>query len=346
MLGRVHPGPHHAITDVEGVLVGHATRDEPGWLTGVTVVVPPPGCVGGVDVRGGGPGTRETDLLDPRSLVDAVDAVVLAGGSTFGLSAADGVATAMYAAGRGWPVGPQEHERVPIVPAAILFDLGRGGIWMHHPGPADGATALAGATGGPVATGAVGAGTGARTGGLRGGVGTASAVLPSGVTVGALVVVNAVGEPFGDDGRLLAAHLAPDEDLPTPDAGRLAAHRAARAEEAQALRAGTATTLAVVATDATLTKAGCQKLAGVAHDGFARALSPVHTSHDGDTVFALATGARPAVVGLDEVDLQTAAADCVARAIVRAVLGTTSVDRTADGGVALASYRDALTAGR
>lgn len=341
----MHPGPHHAITDVEGVLVGHATRDEPGWLTGVTLVVPPPGSVGGVDVRGGGPGTRETDLLDPRTLVDTVDAVVLAGGSTFGLSAADGVATAMYAAGRGWSVGPQEHERVPIVPAAILFDLGRGGIWMHHPGPADGATALAAAAGGPVATGAVGAGTGARTGGLRGGVGTASAVLGSGVTVGALVVVNAVGEPFGVDGRLLAAHLAPDEDLPTPDAGRLAAHRAARAEEAETLWAGTATTLAVVATDATLTKAGCQKLAGVAHDGFARAISPVHTSHDGDTVFALATGARPAVTGLDDVDLQTAAANCVSLAIVRAVLGTTSVDRTADGGVALASYRDALTTG-
>ena len=346
MLGRVQPGPHHAITDVDGVLVGHATRDEPGWLTGVTVVVPPPGSVGGVDVRGGGPGTRETDLLDPRSLVDAVDAVVLAGGSTFGLSAADGVATAMYAAGRGWPVGPQEHERVPIVPAAILFDLGRGGIWMHHPGPADGATALAAAAAGPGAQGAVGAGTGARTGGLRGGVGTASAVLGSGVTVGAIVVVNAVGEPFGVDGRLLAAHLAPDEDLPTPDAGRLATHRAARAEEAAALWAGTATTLAVIATDAALTKAGCHKLAGVAHDGFARALSPVHTSHDGDTVFALATGARPAVTGLDEVELQTAAADCVSLAIVRAVLRTTSVDRTAEGGVALASYRDALTPGR
>ena len=148
----------------------------------------------------------------------------------------------------------------------------------------------------------------------------------------------------------IATTVTPDRStvdaVPTPDAGRLAAHRAARAEEVEALRAGTATTLAVVATDATVTKAGCQKLAGVSHDGFARALSPVHTSHDGDTVFALATGARPAVVGLDEVDLQTAAADCVARAIVRAVLGTTSVDRTADGGVALASYRDALTTGR
>jgi L-aminopeptidase/D-esterase-like protein len=342
MLGRVERGPDDAITDVIGVLVGHATRDEPGWLTGVTVVVAPPGTVGGVDVRGGGPGTRETDLLDPRNRVDAVDAVVLAGGSAFGLAAADGVAAGLYAAGRGWPVGPEGHERVPIVPAAILFDLGRGGAWLNHPGPADGASALAAASTGPVAQGAVGAGTGARTAGLRGGVGTASEVLSSGVTVGALVVVNAVGEPFGPDGHLLAAHLTAGDDLPTPDAGRVAAYRAARAAEVEVLRAGTATTLAVVTTDATLTKAGCSRLAAVAHDGFARALSPVHTAFDGDTVFALATGTRPGVEGIDEVELQTAAADCVARAIMRGVLAATSVDRTADGGTALASYRDAI----
>ena len=223
---------------------------------------------------------------------------MLAGGSVFGLAAADGVATALYAAGRGWPVGPDEHERVPIVPAAILFDLGRGGAWLHHPGPADGVAALGPPRAGRFAQGAVGAGTGARTGGLRGGVGTASAVLPSGATVGALVVVNASGAPFG--GRRAAATRptsAVGEDLPAPDAARVAAYLAGRAAEAEALRAGTATTLAVVATDATLTKAGCQKLAGVAHDGFARALSPVHTAYDGDTVFALATGARPAVTG-------------------------------------------------
>jgi len=338
----VQPGPHDAITDVAGVRVGHATRDEPGWLTGVTVVVPPSGTVGGVDVRGGGPGTRETDLLDPRNLVCAVDAVVLAGGSAFGLSAADGVAAEVYGAGAGWPVGPDPHERVPIVPAAILFDLGRGGSWLNHPGPADGARAWRDAAGGPVGQGPVGAGTGARSGGLRGGVGTASAVLTSGATVGALVVVNAVGAPFGADGRLFAAHLASGTDLPTPDAARVAAYWAAVAQETERLRAGTATTLAVVATDATLTKAGCQKLAGVAHDGYARALSPVHTAYDGDTVFTLATGARAEVAGVDEVELQTAAADCVSLAIVRAVLAATSVDRTGDGGVALPSYRDAI----
>ena len=157
----------------------------------------------------------------------------------------------------------------------------------------------------------------------------------------ALVVVNAVGATFGADGGLFAAHLAPGLDAPAPDAVRVAEYWAARAEEVEQLRAGTATTLAVVATDATLAKAGCQKLAGVAHDGFARALSPVHTAYDGDTVFTLATGERPAVTGIDEVELQTAAADCVSLAIVRAVLAATSVDRTADGGVALPSYRDA-----
>jgi L-aminopeptidase/D-esterase-like protein len=273
-----------------------------------------------------------------------VDAVVLAGGSALGLSAADGVAAAAYEAGAGWPVGPEAHERVPIVPAAILFDLGRGGSWLNAPGPGDGAAAYRSAVGGAVEQGSVGAGTGARCGGLRGGVGTASTVLACGPTVGALVVVNAVGAAFGADGRMLAAHLAPDEDLPTADAERVAAYWAAVAEETERLRAGMATTLGVVATDATLTKAGCQKLAGVAHDGFARALSPVHTAYDGDTAFALATGARPGVTGIDEVDLQTAAADCVALAIVRAVLAATSVDRTADGGAALPSYRDAICA--
>ncbi len=338
-------GPLDAITDVAGVRVGHTTRDEPGWLTGVTVVVPPAGTVGGVDVRGGGPGTRETDLLDPRNLVSAVDAVVLSGGSAFGLAAADGVAAAAYEAGAGWPVGPEPHERVPIVPAAILFDLGRGGSWLHHPDAADGAAAYRSAEAGPVARGPVGAGTGARTAGLRGGVGTASAVLASGATVGALVVVNSVGAAFGGDGLLLARHLAVGEDLPAPDPGRVGAYWAAVAEETERLRAGTATTLAVVATDVTMTKAACQKLAGVGHDGLARALSPVHTAFDGDTVFALATGERPAVAGLDEVELQAAAADCVARAIVQAVLAATSVDRTPDGGAALPSYRDALAGG-
>lgn len=341
----MHPGAHNAITDVPGIRVGHATRDEPGWLTGTSVVVPPVGTTGGVDVRGGGPGTRETDLLDPRNLVDAVDAVVLSGGSAYGLSAADGVVAALADEGRGWPAGPGAGEIVPIVPAAILFDLGRAGSWRHHPGPDEGRAAYLAASDGPVDEGGVGAGTGARAGGLRGGIGSASAVLPSGVTVGALVAVNAVGSPLSPDGRLLAERLlVPGEvDVPEPDPVAVQAHWERQAAEAQALRAGTATTLAVVATDAALDKAGCAKLAGVAHDGFARALSPVHTGFDGDTVFALSTPGGPAVDPFAFVELQTAAADCVSRAIVRAVLAAESVDRRATGGAEMRSYRAAVS---
>jgi L-aminopeptidase/D-esterase-like protein len=342
----MEPGAHNAITDVPGLRVGHRTRDERGWLTGTTVVVPPPRTVGGVDVRGGGPGTRETDLLDPRALVDAVDAVVLSGGSAFGLSAADGVAREVYADGRGWPVLPDPGARVPVVPAAILFDLGRGGEWLHHPAAEDGAAAYRAADDGPVARGSVGAGTGCRAGGVRGGLGSASTVLSSGVTVGAVVAVNALGSPVAPDGSLFGTRWALGDELaglPAPDPGLVEAFWAERAAEVAALRAGTATTIAVVATDAALTKAGCQKLAGIGHDGMARAISPVHTPYDGDTVFALATGARPALEGLDLVELHDAAAGCVARAIVDGLLAASSVDRSADGGLTARSWRDALT---
>lgn len=341
----MRPGAHNAITDVPGVRVGHATRDEPGWLTGTTVVVPPVGTTAGVDVRGGGPGTRETDLLDPRNLVDVVDAIVLSGGSAYGLSSADGVVAALADEGRGWPVGPGPGEVVPIVPAAILFDLGRAGAWRHHPGPDEGRAAYLAASNGPVDEGGVGAGTGARAGGLHGGVGSASLVLSSGATVGALVAANAVGSPLSPDGRLLAERLlVPGEvDLPEPDPVAVQAHWERQAAEAQALRAGTATTLAVVATDARLDKAGCSKLAGVAHDGFARALSPVHTAFDGDTVFALSTPGEVTPTPFDVVELQTAAADCVSRAIARAVLAAASVDHTDAGGAALPGYRETLS---
>jgi putative pantetheine hydrolase len=348
-------GPLNAVTDVAGVRVGHVTLDGPGWLTGTTVLVPPPGTVGGVDVRGGGPGTRETDLLDPRNLVDAVDAVVLSGGSAFGLATADGVVQGLYAAGRGWPVGgPGAGPAgvVPIVPAAILFDLGRGGVFGHAPGAADGRAALdlalAPAGDGPVAQGSVGAGTGARAGGLRGGVGTASVVLDDGTVVGGLVALNAVGSPVDlRTGEPYAVRHGLDGEfagVPAADPRRLAQHRAALAAEAAALRAGTATTLGVVVTDATLTKAQCARLAGLGHDGLARGISPVHTAYDGDTVFALATGARPGPAPADLLALQAAAADVLTRAVGHAVLAATSVDRTRDGGLALRSWREALTA--
>ncbi len=332
---------HNAITDVPGIRVGHATRDEPGWLTGVSVVVPPAGSVGGVDVRGGGPGTRETDLLDPRNAVDAVDAVVLAGGSAFGLSSADGVMAELAAEGRGWPVGREPGQVVPIVPSAILFDLGRGGTWGHHPGPEDGRAAYHAASAGPVDEGGVGAGTGASAGGLRGGVGSASAELPGGGRVGALVAVNSVGSPLTPTGTLLGAPLLTEDEvtLPEPDPAAAQAYWEARAAETASLRAGTATTLAVVATDVTLDKAGCATLARVSHDGFARALSPVHTPFDGDTVFALSTKGAAAPSPFDVVALHQAAADCVTRAIVRALLAAESADRTADGGMRLPGYQ-------
>lgn len=339
------PGRHNAITDVAGVRVAHVTRDEPGWLTGVTIVVPPPGAVGSVDVRGGAPGTRETDLLDPTRLVDRVDAVVLAGGSAFGLASADGVMQEAYAAGRGWPVNPEnESQVVPIVPAAVILDLGRGGGFSNAPSADDGARAWREAADGPVPQGSVGAGTGARSGGLRGGVGTASAVV-DGVTVGAVVVVNAMGSPCAPDGSLYAVRsgLAGEfADVPIPDPAAAQAYWEGLAASEAELRAGTATTIGVVATDATLTKVQCRSLAEVSHDGLARALSPVHTAYDGDTIFTLATGEGEAPSDLDLVHLQTAAADCVTRAIGHAMLAATTVDRTADGGIALRSWGEAL----
>lgn len=339
------PGPLDAVTDIAGVRVGHATRDEPGWLTGTTVVVPPEGTVAGIDVGGGAPGTRETELLEPRHAVATVDAVTLSGGSAYGLGTADGVMAGLADAGRGLRVGAGEDELVPIVPTLILFDLGRGGGWRHHPGPAEGRAALAAATTGPVAQGGVGAGTASRAGGLRGGVGTASAVLPDGTTVAALVVCNALGSPVSADGSLLAAPLLDEAEraaLPTPTPERTRAYWGERAAETAAMRARTATSIGVVATDATLDKAGCQMLARVAHDGLARALSPVHTAFDGDALVALATGARERPDPMSLVTLQTEAARCVSRAVVHALLAAEPVDRTADGGAALPSYRSAL----
>ena len=343
------PGPTNSITDVAGLRVGHATRREPGWLTGTTVVLAPDGgAVCGVDVRGGGPGTRETDLLDPRNLVDRVHAVLLGGGSAFGLAAADGIVASLFAAGIGWPVGAP-GQVVPIVPGAILFDLARGGQFGHTPGAAEGAAAYAAAcvasTDRPPEAGSVGAATGAAAGGLRGGIGSASVVLPSGITVAALVAVNAVGSAVdpatgelyavrhGLGGEFAAVGRPSDEDV--------TAWRArTEASGAPLRRPATATTIGVIATDATLGKAHCQKVAGMGHDGMARAIDPVHTLFDGDTLFALATGGRPEPDLAELYALMEAAGSCVTRAIGHAMLAAESVDRTADGGVALRSWRD------
>ena len=328
-------GPTNSITDVPGIRVGQAQRVGSGWLTGTTVVLPPPeGAVAGVDVRGGGPGTRETDVLDPRNLVERVHAVVLSGGSALGLAAADGVARRLFEDGIGFPMGGP-GEVVPIVPAAILFDLGRGGTFGNAPDAELGAAAYAAASN-EVTTGTVGAGTGARAGGLKGGVGTASAVLADGTVVGAIVAVNAIGSCVDPEtGELYAARYCLPGDLPElslPVAAELGAAREAALEDG---RAYLATTLGVIATDATLTKSQCSKVAGIGHDGLARAIRPVHTMFDGDTVFALATGSRPAPGPMELHALLDVAADCVTRAVARAMLAAGSA-----GG--MRSFRDAF----
>lgn len=293
-----------SITDVDGIRVGHSQRAGDGWLTGVTVVLPPSGTVAGVDVRGGGPGTHETDALDPRTLVPTVDAVVLTGGSAYGLISAHGVQRWCEENGRGFPVGTAPHEIVPIVAAAAIFDLGRGGDFSARPDADMGyAAALAAAASGDHAApgrGSVGAGTGARVsqGRFRGGVGTASIRLGAeagGAVVGAIAVVNAMGTPLVDA-------LVPVDGGP----------------------GGLNTTLAVVATDALLDPAETSRTATAAHDGIARALDVAHTLADGDAVFALATGAVPLpgperatrVVAL--IALQSAAAEAVRLAVLDA----------------------------
>jgi L-aminopeptidase/D-esterase-like protein len=341
----VRQGPTNSLTDVAGIRVGHTTCREPGWLTGVTVVVAPPeGAVAGVDVRGGAPGTRETDLLDPRNLVDRANAVVLAGGSAFGLSAADGVMQALYAAGLGWPVG-DPGQVVPIVPAAVLYDLGRGGVFDHTPTSADGLAAFEAADDARVEQGCVGAGTGAMAGGLKGGVGSASVVLDDGTTVAALVVVNAFGDACDvHTGELLARrHGLPGEfdhvGLPDTHEAEAARERALAAYADQPLRPGMATVIGVIATDAALTKAHCQKVSGLGHDGLARAVDPVHTLLDGDTLFTLAVGDGPPLDLPALHAVMIAASECVTRAVGHAMVAAESVD---NGAVQLRSYRDAF----
>ncbi|MDX3532146.1 P1 family peptidase [Streptomyces sp. ID05-39B] len=326
-----------ALTDVAGMRVGHASRSGDGWLTGTTVVLAPEGgAVAAVDVRGGGPGTKETDALDPRNVVQRVDAVVLTGGSAYGLDAASGVMAWLEERGRGVPVGVDPAHVVPVVPAACVFDLGRGGDFRARPDASFGRAAVEAAAastpGARVPEGGVGAGTGAVVGAMKGGVGTAAIVLDSGITVAALVVANAAGSVMDPQTGVLYGELFQGR-VEYPAEG---VHEAARRRLAESAAASAPpplnTTLAVVATDADLTKAQAQKLAGTAHDGIARAVRPVHLLHDGDTVFALATGARPLGTGpvgaahpLALNDVLAAGADMVTRAIVRAVRAAESV---------------------
>jgi L-aminopeptidase/D-esterase-like protein len=330
-----------AITDVGGILVGHHHRIDAdatlgsGWASGTTVVMTPPGTVGAVDGRGGAPGTRETDLLDPINSVRHVDAVVLTGGSAYGLAAADGVMRWLEERERGVAM---EGGVVPIVPAAVVFDLPVGG-WGCRPTADFGYAASDGAAT-QVAVGTVGAGSGARVGVIKGGVGTASVTLDSGVTVGAIVIVNAAGDAVDPaTGLPWQADQIMEFGLVRPPADQIAAY-ADRQTELSPLN----TTIAVVATDAAMSPAGCRRVAVAAHDGLARTIRPSHTPLDGDTVFALATGAvevppdpeTPASM-TPEVPLITAvgaaAADVLARAVLVGVLAAESV-------AGIPTYRD------
>ncbi|MBT2394190.1 P1 family peptidase [Streptomyces sp. ISL-1] len=342
--GRAGGPADGGLTDVAGLRVGHARVPGDRALSGTTVVLAPTGgAIAAVDVRGGGPGTRETDALDPRNLVQRVEAVVLTGGSAYGLDSAAGVMAWLEEQGRGVRVGPDPSHVVPVVPAACVFDLGRGGDWRARPDAATGRAAVEAAArtdeGAPVEEGGVGAGTGAVVGQFKGGIGTASTVLDSGVTVAALVVANAAGSAVDPrTGALYGQYFACRVVYPSPDVHAAAQLRLTEARESNG-QPPLNTTLAVVATDADLTRAQAQKLAGTAHDGIARAVRPVHLLNDGDTVFTLATGAVPldasAPLALNEV--LAAGADVVTRAIVRAVLTADGVE--GPGGV-FPAYRD------
>lgn len=333
-----------ALTDVSGLRVGHAQVVGDRALTGTTVVLAPEGgATAAVDVRGGGPATRETDALDPRNLVERVEAVVLTGGSAYGLDAAAGVAAWLEEHQRGVRLFPDASLVVPVVPAAAIFDLGRGGAWHVRPDASTGRSAVEAAAaspeGAPVAEGAVGAGTGAVIGLLKGGVGTSSTVLEdSGVTVAALVVANAVGSAVDPlTGVLYGRYYEGRTSYPAFEIHEEARQRVARLRE-QITPPPLNTTLVVVATDAELTKAQAQKMAGTAHDGIARAVRPSHLLNDGDTVFSLATGTVPLSDGPLAINgILAAAADVVTRAIVRAVLTAHSID--GPGGV-FPSYRE------
>ena len=318
------PGMRNLITDVPGILVGQA--EDQGAVTGMTVVLAERPAVASVDVRGGAPGSRETALLDPGTLVERIDAVVLSGGSAFGLDAAGGVMEWLAAAGRGFTVGSALRSpaiRVPIVPAAILFDLGFPGRrpWEGEPPyRALGRRAVERA-GRDFALGNEGAGRGATAGALKGGIGSASLVLADGITVGAIVAVNSWGSAVRPDcGRLWAADLALPGEIPAQPPLPAAPFDPEDLSGCGPAVPGINTTIAVVATDAALDKGGCRRLAIMAQDGLARALRPVHTPFDGDTVFALATGEGPSAAPAALVRLGMAAADCLARAVMRALM--------------------------
>jgi len=308
------------LTAIDGIRVGHYTLAE--RPTGCTVILIEKGATGGVAVRGSAPGTRETDLLDPSNLVDVVHAIVFSGGSAFGLDAASGVMRYLEERKVGFPFG---GAYVPIVPAAVLFDLPVGGKPLIRPDASCGYAAAKAASDGPIAEGSVGAGAGATVGkfggggnAMKGGIGTASITLPSGLTVAALVAVNAAGDIVDPaTGRIVAGARGKD------GVSFLDARTLLRTGTTAAQRPGENTTLGLIATNAKITKAQARKVAEMAHDGFARAISPAHTMNDGDTIFAIGTGAFSGDANITI--LGGLAAETMADAILRAVREATGV---------------------
>ncbi len=317
----MHPGPRNLITDVTGLRVGNA--EDHALKSGTTVLTADKPFTASVHVMGGAPGTRETDLLAPDKSVTEVDALVLSGGSAFGLDACSGVVDGLRAAGRGFAVGPAV---IPLVPGAIVFDLLNGGQkdWDENPYRALGRQAFEAAAE-DFAIGTAGAGTGALTAMMKGGLGSASLVLPDGSTVGALVAANPIGSvttpgdrhfyaaPFEVDGEF--GGLGPDTAT--------GLGRALESRKMRAMSMRENTTIAIVTTDARLTKAECHRVAIAAHDGIARATVPAHTPHDGDLVFAASTGDRPAG---DVTLIGHAASLCLTRAIARALYEATPAE--------------------
>ena len=323
------PGSRNLITDVAGLKVGHATNEV--VRSGVTVLLCESGWAAAVDVRGGGPGTRETDALAPENLVGRAHAVVLAGGSVFGLAAADGGAASLSAQGTGLKLRTGSPS-IPIVPCAVLHDLGNGGDkdWGLSPPYRDLGLRASTAAQADFALGSCGAGRGAQAGMRKGGIGSASLDCHGGLVVGALVAVNSVGSVLMPDGKTFWAwpfelqkefggggppQTAMDLSDPAPDEARLLG--------LGRLRSGVNTTIAVVACNADLSSVDCRRVAMMAQDGIARAVRPAHTPFDGDTVFALASAELPLdnnVLRAAQVGrIGSAAADCLARAIARAV---------------------------
>ncbi len=290
-----------SLTDVGLIKVGHFVRKSRDWLTGTTVILAPLGATAGVDVRGGGPGTRETDLLRPENLIQKVHAIVLSGGSAYGLASAQGVMEFLEETGSGFSVGKDPSWVVPIVPGAVIFDLGRGGKFANRPDSTFGYRAAKLAKSVSSDVGCVGAGLGARSGGLKGGLGMASTRLDNGHVVSALAVVNSIGSVINPD-TCLPWHESTTR-LRRPNASDRRALRdylSALAVPVATPETSLNTTIGTVATNLRLSKSECTKFAAVAHDGLARAVRPAHLMNDGDTIFGLSVGPGDLILSENE----------------------------------------------